>query len=185
MAETLYITGWLQGQVHEVACTAAGGTGSPPVLGWIVSLTGVYDYDYLKAHLGEFVRLFGPAHQTRLYVDATTAVDPPRIDRLVPESIEQQGADVTLHVYGQAFTPRSQIVFNGSPEATVFVSTTELTTTVVGATATTPGAYPVQVQTAPPGGGLTPARWFYVLSPDDVTVKRSEGSIIWEVPAHV
>ena len=165
MAESLLITGLIGADLHAVTCDALGGTGSPPVLGWIVSLTGVYDYPYLVANLAAFARLFRPGYQSLLYVDATTPAPRPVLERVTPRSLPAGGADVTLHVYGHGFTPRSQIVFNGGLETTVFVGPTELTTVVVGATATTPGDYPVQVQTAAPGGGLSGTCLFAILAP--------------------
>jgi hypothetical protein len=74
-----------------------------------------------------------------------------------------EGDDVTLHVYGAHFVPRSGILFNGGAETTVFLSSQELTTVVVGATATTPGEYPVQVETGGLGGGLSGTCLFAIL----------------------
>jgi hypothetical protein len=184
MAETLYITGPIQHSLHEVRGDDLGMTGSEPVVAWLASvLAGTpYSLAAIRALLPQLPRLFGPHYEVIDYTD-TGPAPLPQIARLVPESIAAGGADVTLHVTGRSFTPRSQIVFNGGPEVTTFVSTRELTTTVVGATAPTPGRYPVLVQTAAPGGGLSAGRWFYVLSPDDVTVKRSDDATIWEVPA--
>lgn len=165
MAESLLITGLIGSDLHAVTCDAALGTGSPPVLGWIVSLTGVYDYDYLKANLAEFARLFAPGYTVLTYTDATTVAPRPVLERVSPRSMPAEGENVTLHVFGTGFTPRSQIVFNGGLETSVFVSPTELTTLVEGATATTPGDYPVQVQTAAPGGGLSGTCLFAILAP--------------------
>lgn len=165
MAESLLITGQIGSDVHAITCDAVGGTGSPPVLGWIVSLTGVYDYDALKANLAVFTRLFGARQEVLLYEGALTPTLRPVIDHVEPRHMPAGGADVTLHVYGHAFTPRSQIVFNGGLETTVFVGPTELTTVVTGATATTPGEYAVEVETAAPGGGRSGARLFAILEP--------------------
>lgn len=165
MAETLLITGQVGSELLTATCGDVGATGSPALIGWITSLIGPYDYLTLTNNLNEFRRLFGPVPYATFYTDATTTCPRPVIDRVTPRSMPAGGADVTLHVYGRDFTPRAQIVFNGGLETTVFVGPTELTTVVVGATATTPGDYPVQVQTAAPGGGLSGTRLFAILAP--------------------
>lgn len=86
--------------------------------------------------------------------DPITA-EAPTISLLLPDTMTAGGLDVILRVTGTGFVPRSQIVFNGGREATWFVSATELQTVVRGATAITPGTYPVQVVTDPPGGSLS------------------------------
>lgn len=79
----------------------------------------------------------------------------PTISQLLPDTLTAGGFDVILRVYGTGFASRSQIVFNGGRERTWLISEAELQTVVNGASATTPGVYPVQVVTDPPGGGLS------------------------------
>lgn len=165
MPESLLVTGRIGDAVHAVTCTALTCTGSAPVVAWIASLTGDYDYVWLKDNLGELARLFA-TYEVLLYEDETTAAPMPVIERAEPRSMVAQGPDVELHVFGLGFTPRSQIVFNGGLEVTTFVGPTELTTTVTGATATTPGDYPVAVDTAQPGGGRTGELLFAIVEPE-------------------
>lgn len=187
MAERLLMTGLVGSDVLTATCDAAGATGSPALLAWLVSLLGIYDYAFVKANVHQFPRLFGARYTALLYTDATTAVPRPVLARVSPRSMPAGGADVTLHVYGRDFTPRAPIVFNGGPETTVFVGPTELTTTVVGATATTPGDSPVQVQTAAPGGGLSGTGLFAILAPEEnvdmpvLVIRGTLGSEQYEV----
>lgn len=168
MAEILLVTGMIGSDRHAVTCGLLEVTGSAPVVGWVESLTGgVYDAEETAAQVGEFVRLFAPGYTVLAYADETTAAPLPVIEAVSPRSMVAEGDDVELHVTGTGFVPRSQIVFNGGLETTVFVSPTELTTIVVGLTATTPGEYPVQVQTAEPGGGLSGTRLFAILAPEE------------------
>jgi hypothetical protein len=71
---------------------------------------------------------------------------PPVVSSLVPATAQIGAANFTLHVHGTGFTPGAQILWNGSPEPTTFVSPTELTTGVNMATATTAGSIPVAVR---------------------------------------
>jgi hypothetical protein len=86
----------------------------------------------------------------------------PAVSLLVPDTMLAGGLNVILRVYGTGFVAWSSILFNGGREQTWFVSDTELQTVVNGATATTPGTYPVQVITDPPGGGLSASLGFTI-----------------------
>ena len=126
MAEdTLFITGRLGETVLEIACDDVGMTGSAPVLAWLTSqLAGTpYSLAAIRQLLPQLVRLFGRQYSVIDYT-GTGPAPAPVIDRLVPASIDQEGPDVTLHVYGRHFVPRSQIVCNGGAEPTTFVATT-------------------------------------------------------------
>lgn len=186
MAETLFLSGDIQRIPHEVRCDLLGMDGSAAVQGWLLSETGgVYDFAAVQLVSDAALRrLFDTPPRRLLYVDETTTAPAPVMDRIAPASIEAGGADVELHVLGSGFCPRSVILFNGGAETTTFVSTTELTTTIVGTTATTPGAYPVQVETPGPGGGVSVGRLFHVVSPETITIKQCDPSGVqcWEVP---
>jgi hypothetical protein len=86
----------------------------------------------------------------------------PGISLLVPESMLAGGLNVVLRVYGAGFVPWSVILFNGGREQTWFIASNELQTVVNGATAVTPGTYPVQVITDPPGGGTSASLGFTI-----------------------
>lgn len=70
----------------------------------------------------------------------------PVVSSLVPATAQIGGPDFTLHVHGVGFRSGSQILWNGTPEPTTFVSATELTTGVNMATATVPANIPVAVR---------------------------------------
>lgn len=66
---------------------------------------------------------------------------------IAPNTAVVGGPDVTLTVTGTNFTEDSVILWNGSPEPTVFVSPTQLTTVVRPSTASGPSTLPVRVRT--------------------------------------
>lgn len=66
---------------------------------------------------------------------------------LVPDTVALGEPDFTLSVEGTGFTPASEILWNGSPEPTTFVSETEVTTGVNMATAGVAIEIPVAVKT--------------------------------------
>jgi len=67
------------------------------------------------------------------------------ISQLVPAAAAIGGPGFTLTVVGTGFVAGDAIWFNNSPEATAFVSDTQLSTTVKAFMSTTPGDYPVKV----------------------------------------
>lgn len=71
---------------------------------------------------------------------------PPVVQTLTPDTAALGSPDFTLHVQGLNFHDGDQIIWNGSPEATVFVSETELTTGVNMATAIVAMTIPVGVR---------------------------------------
>lgn len=164
MADALLISGWIGDTRYTATCEALDITGDVPIVAWLTALLGATEYslEAMRALLPEYPRLFGPSLEVLDYTDLGPAPRP-LLQSLTPRSMVAEGDDVTLHVYGEHFVPRSVILFNGGAETTVFVSSQELTTVVVGVTATTPGEYPVQVQTAAPGGGLSGICRFAIL----------------------
>jgi hypothetical protein len=70
---------------------------------------------------------------------------PGTVTSCTPTSAVVGGADLTLHVLGSGFTATSKILFNGSPETTVYVSATELTTIVKSSLASAAVTVPVSV----------------------------------------
>lgn len=116
----------------------------------------------LPAHQRIWVRRYalGVDWPVREYLTVLVAPEPataeaPTISQLRPDAMTAGGLNSILRVSGAGFLPRSQIVFNGGREQTWFIDATEVQTVVSGASATTPGVYPVQVVTDPPGGGLS------------------------------
>lgn len=83
-----------------------------------------------------------------------------RLVSLNPAAFTVGGANFTLHAIGTGFTAGCRVYVNGAPWTTTFVSPTELTTAVIGASLTVPGTYTVTVQT--PEGSATNERPFTV-----------------------
>ena len=69
----------------------------------------------------------------------------PLISTLSPNTTTASGNDFTLTVNGAAFIVTSGVNFNGVARTTTFVSTTQLTATVLAADILTPGTYAVTV----------------------------------------
>lgn len=175
MPDAILITGLIGDQVHSVTCNAVDMTGSEPVVNWILSELGATPYalEAVRELVPELPRLFTSDLEVVDYTDASEA-PLPVLTEVLPRSMPAGGADVTLRALGRSFMPRSQMLFNGGVETTVFVGPTELTTVVTGATATTPGEYPVQVQTPEPGGGLSDTLLFAILPPDGAAGQAAE-----------
>jgi len=72
----------------------------------------------------------------------------PVIESITPESAALGDPSFTLHVNGSGFEEGSAIIWNGSPEPTIVVSPTELTTQVDMSTAVVATTVPVMVQDA-------------------------------------
>ena len=168
MPDALLITGLIGDQVCSVTCTNLDLSGSEPVANWLLSELGAtpYSIEAVRELVPELPRLFGTVLEVVDYTDASEA-PMPVLTEVEPRSMPAGGADVTLRALGRSFVPRSQIVFNGGVETTVFVGPTELTTIVTGATATTPGDYAVQVTTDEPGGGMSDTLLFAILPPEE------------------
>jgi trimeric autotransporter adhesin len=79
----------------------------------------------------------------------------PAISRLNPPSVPTQAPTFTLAVLGSGFAPSSTVTFNGVPQATIFLSETELTVLVNPNTLVSSGTINIYVTTPPPGGGTS------------------------------
>jgi hypothetical protein len=187
MPEFTYIDGVIGDAGYHVVCDDVQMTGDASVIAWLTDLLGPTPYSpgAILNLSPATIRLFGSQRSIFYDSDGSSVAGRPQVSHIEPASIALLGADVPLKVFGAGFVQRAQIVFNGGPEPTVFVSPYELHTTIVGASATTAGRYSVQVETPAPGGGLSPARWLYVLAPTEPTVKRSSRDRLtsWLLPA--
>ena len=116
---------------------------------------GTPDFDHSFANAGTFhvVATCG-TDRAEVYVTAGEVVASPlRLLSLEPDTAEIGSADITLHARGNGFQVGATIVFNGGDEATVFVTSEDLTTIVKPSVAGVAGSYPVRVRNA--DGGLT------------------------------
>lgn len=86
----------------------------------------------------------------------------PEIVGIYPDSIETNGPNVLMHVFGTGFDRESRIVINDNVERTSYVSATEVTTYIDGALWSNPDpAVPLYVRTQ---NGDTPAASFAVVA---------------------
>lgn len=79
----------------------------------------------------------------------------PVISTLNPASVNAGATTFTLAVMGKGFAPSSQIIFNGFPRATIFLSETELTTLVNPSDIPASGTVTITIFTPAPGGGTS------------------------------
>jgi hypothetical protein len=70
----------------------------------------------------------------------------PTLISLEPASAQLGSPNLTLRILGKRFSPQSVLVWNGTDDTAVYVSPTELTTTVNMATASVAVAVPVEVR---------------------------------------
>jgi hypothetical protein len=164
MPPATIVQGLIGAELCSVTADATGLTGTASVVAWCEAELPDYDLvDFTTLIAPQMVRLFGDSLRLLPYTDEGTAPRPVLLG-LEPRSMVAGGDDVTLHCTGYDFTPRSVIVFNGGEEVTVYESATHLTTIVAGATATTPGTYPVSVRTPAPAGGDSLALSFAIVA---------------------
>jgi FG-GAP-like repeat/Abnormal spindle-like microcephaly-assoc'd, ASPM-SPD-2-Hydin/FG-GAP repeat len=91
------------------------------------------------------------------------AVNPkPTITSLSPPSATHGGAGFTLTVNGTGYISSSVVNWNGSPRATTYVSSTEVTATINAADIAKAGTFKVTVTTPAPGGGTSAAKTFTI-----------------------
>jgi len=102
----------------------------------------------------------------------------PVINSLTPNSLAAGSAGFTLSVKGSGFVSASKVRWNGADIATKFVSSTELTGTVVASALSQPGTASVTVYTAGPGGGTSSPRTFTIGSPVAITTGVSPNTAL-------
>jgi hypothetical protein len=86
----------------------------------------------------------------------------PTITALQPASATHGGAAFTLTVHGTGFQANSTVLWNGSPRATTYVHSVELTAAIAAADIAAAGTASVTVTTPAPGGGTSGAATFTI-----------------------
>jgi len=84
---------------------------------------------------------------------------------LVPDAAAPGGPGFTLTVNGTGFVPSSIVLWNGSPQATQFVSQGQLTATIPATDVAKAGTASVTVFSPAPGGGASRTLFFSVTEP--------------------
>jgi hypothetical protein len=89
----------------------------------------------------------------------------PAVSGISPTTATAGGSDFTLTVNGSNFVSGSVVQVNGSARTTTFVSSTQLTATVVAADIASTGTLSITVNNAGPGGGTSSAATLTVTNP--------------------
>src|SRR5438093_12620277 len=79
---------------------------------------------------------------------------------LVPSAVAPGGPDFTLTVNGTGFVSGATVNWNGTPLATTFVSSSQLTATVPAANIAVAGTASITVVNPTPGGGASSIAFF-------------------------
>ena len=112
-----------------------------------------------------------------LYTPPTGTVNPvPLINQpLVPDAVAPGGAGFTLTVNGTGFVSGSVVNWNGSARATTFVSSSQLTATILASDIATDSTASVTVVNPSPGGGNSNVVFFTITLPTStVSLSRSD-----------
>ncbi|MGB7957381.1 MAG: YDG domain-containing protein [Minisyncoccia bacterium] len=88
----------------------------------------------------------------------------PTTTSISPTSTIEGNPQFTLTVNGTNFVASSAVNFNNAARATIFVSSSTLTATILASDITTVGTYPVTVTNPIPGGGTSNSQTFTILS---------------------
>ncbi len=86
----------------------------------------------------------------------------PTVSSIAPNSAQAGAAPLTLTLNGSSFFPVSGVQWNGSPRATTFVSSTELTAAITIPDLATEGTPKVSVINPTPGGGTSSSTLFTI-----------------------
>ncbi len=107
-----------------------------------------------------------PDGQTSTFAFSITAASNPVpvLSSISPTSVTSLRGSFTLTVNGSNFVNGASVVnVGGAPRATTFVSSTQLTATVLAGDVTTSGTKPVTVVTSVPGGGTSGAQTLTII----------------------
>lgn len=110
----------------------------------------------------------------------------PTITTISPGLKAINSAGFTLTVNGTNFIASSVVNFNGSPRATTYISSVQVTASILASDLVTPGSYPITVTNPTPGGGTSNAKSFVVNPYKTQTVfatsTGSAANITWNTP---
>jgi hypothetical protein len=141
------------------AFTATQNCGTSRKAGWECTITVKFKPSFLGAQTGTLTIKDSVGTQTVQLI----AVNPkPTITTLTPPSATHGGPAFTLTVTGTGYLSSSVVNWNGSPRATTYVSSTEVTATINAADIAKAGTFKVTVTNPAPGGGTSAAKMFTV-----------------------
>ena len=101
----------------------------------------------------------------------------PTLTAISPTSTIAGNPGFTLTLTGTGFISSSTVNWNSSPRATIFVSSTTLTATILDSDVATAGTASVTVVTPAPGGGTSNSETFTILNPVPTTTSTNPTSI--------
>ncbi|MBZ5655114.1 MAG: FG-GAP-like repeat-containing protein [Acidobacteriia bacterium] len=139
--------------------TATQNCGTSRKAGWECTITVKFKPSVLGAQTGTLSIKDSAGTQTVQLI----AVNPkPTITTLAPPSATHGGPAFTLTVTGTGYLSSSVVNWNGSPRATTYVSSTEVTATINAADIAKAGTFKVTVTNPAPGGGTSAAKTYTV-----------------------
>jgi hypothetical protein len=110
-------------------------------------------------------------------VNFTIASPTPSVTSISPFSATVGGAAFTLTVSGTQFLSSSQVLWNGSPVPTTYLSSTSLTAQILSSDLISVGSATVAVKSPTPGGGTSNGLTFAINPPGtNLTVLDIEGT---------
>jgi IPT/TIG domain/Putative Ig domain len=102
----------------------------------------------------------------------------PVLTSISPSSASAGSLGLTLTVMGSGFLGNSVVNWNGSPRVTTFVSSGQLTATILASDVTTGGSAQVTVFNPPPGGGTSNALTFTITSAQPTITSLSPATTV-------
>ena len=106
----------------------------------------------------------------------------PSVQSIEPLQAKAWGSDFQLTVLGSGFVATAQVLWNGDPRPTSWVSSGEITASIPAGDLSMPGTSQVSVVNPEPGGGTSGSRPFTVLPPysaDSAIALISDAYNIW------
>ncbi len=129
----------------------------------------------------------GVSNQLAFVIDP--AISPlPTLSSLSPSGVRAEGPDFNLTVMGSNFVSTSRVRWNGSDKLTTFLSSTQLTASMLSSDVAKGGTAQVEVFNSPPGGGTSNALTFTIymrisLSTNDIIYDAGTQKIYASVPS--
>ena len=114
----------------------------------------------------------GISNDITFFIDAP-ANPAPTVSNLNPSSAAVGGAAFTLTVTGGGFISSSSVNWNGSPRVTTFVSSMQLTASILASDIATAGTANVTVTNPAPGGGTSAVSPFTISAGASIPVSRA------------
>ena len=168
-------------------CAGTNGTGaltSTPSASTSTVSSGIIAYTAMRYSYGESIKICATSPGiTSALSNAITVNNPvPTISAISPTSTTAGGSNFTLTVTGTNFVSNSVVNINGSPRATTFASSTQISATILAADIASSGTSSITVTNPTPGGGTSnsltltvtvpvpPATQFVIISPSPGTV---------------